>query len=113
MDDRQLILLGAGLVFENPTGNGYWLAKGLIGSMELSFSCNSLLQLQSELGTSCSGLSEQDYIGSGLGFRGSSDFGRFKLLKELNSKRSLLYVQSSFLMMNLFCPVVRPIVALQ
>ncbi len=54
--------------------------------MELSFSCNSLLQLQSELVTSCSGLSEQDYFGSGQGFRGSSDFERFTLLRELNSK---------------------------
>lgn len=57
--------------------------------MDMSFSSNSLLQLQSELGTSCSGLSEQDYFGSGQGFRGYAAFERFTLVRELNSAFSI------------------------
>lgn len=53
-------------------------------------SCNesSLLQLQSELGTSCSERSEQDWLLFGQAFCGSPAFDRFKILRELNSEFS-------------------------
>lgn len=53
--------------------------------MSKLFGEDSVLQLQADLEMSCSGLSEQDWHGSGQGFCGTADFERFSLVREINS----------------------------
>ena len=93
------------------SATAHWNFCTALNWMEMSCSDSSLYQLQSELETSCSGRSEQDWFVSGQGYRVYPAIERFRVVRELNSKSSFCRLVRYSSSKTCDCLIVRGVVA--